>query len=53
MDSLGELLLGVPLGPVQRDSLLAALGEGAGQDPAGLPSLVTAGLLASPAFQWR
>ena len=53
LDSLGELLLGAPLGPAQRDLLLAALGEGAGQDPAGLLSLVTAGLLASPAYQWR
>ena len=53
LDSLGELLLGAPLEVAQRDLLLAALGEGAGQDPAGLPSLVTAGLLASPAFQWR
>jgi hypothetical protein len=51
LDSLGELLLGVPLGPPQRDLLLAALGPG--QDPPGLPSLVTAGLLASPAYQWR
>jgi hypothetical protein len=50
LDSLGELLMGTPLGPPQRDLLLAALRAGAGQKPL---SLVTAGLLASPAFQWR
>jgi hypothetical protein len=43
------LLLGAPLPTAARDDVLRALRE-AGDD---LPKVLTAGLLASPAFQWR
>jgi uncharacterized protein (DUF1800 family) len=48
-DRLAALLLGAPLPTRERDVLLAALHD-AGDD---LPNVLTAGLIASPAFQWR
>lgn len=48
-DRLAVLLLGSPLPATERDLLLAALRE-AGDE---LSHVLTAGLLASPAFQWR
>jgi uncharacterized protein (DUF1800 family) len=51
-DGLSRLLMGKPLRAGQRDELLAAL-RGAGVEEADLPAMVTAGLLASPAFQWQ
>jgi uncharacterized protein (DUF1800 family) len=51
-DQLGVLLIGAPLDPGQRDSLLASLAA-EGADEQSLPQIITAGLVASPAFQWR
>jgi len=51
-DVLADRLLGQPLLPTDRDSLLAAL-RSAGATADELPAIVAAGLLASPAFQWR
>jgi len=48
-DRLATLLLGAPLPTPQRDALLAGLREANAE----LPQVLTAGLLASPAFQWR
>lgn len=48
-DRLATLLLGAPLPAPQRDSLLTALREAGAE----LPQVLTAGLLASPTFQWR
>ncbi|MEP7356437.1 MAG: DUF1800 domain-containing protein [Anaerolineales bacterium] len=51
-DDLSLLLLNQPWPATQRENLLAALrSSGAGDDV--LPAILTAGLLASPAFQWR
>ncbi len=52
VDQLSTLLLGVPLAPTARDELITSL-QTAGADGNSLPQIVTAGLLASPAFQWR
>lgn len=52
VDQLSRLLLGVPLDGSARDDLIAAL-RAAGADDDSLPQIITAGLLASPAFQWR
>jgi uncharacterized protein (DUF1800 family) len=49
-DRLSMLLLGAPLPTGVRDDLLSALQPA---DEAELPHILTAGLLASPAFQWR
>jgi hypothetical protein len=52
VDQLSTLLLGAPLAVTARDDLLTALkAKGANDDS--LMQIVTAGLLASPAFQWR
>jgi uncharacterized protein (DUF1800 family) len=51
-DDLGRLLLGRPLPAGGRDDLLVSL-RSAGAEPAELPAIIAAGLLASPAFQWR
>lgn len=52
IDRMATLLLGGPIEPVVRDGLLATMrAEQVSTDE--LPPLVTAGLLASPAFQWR
>ncbi len=51
-DQLSLLLLNRPWPNVERDRLLDAL-RSAGAPDAALPEILTAGLLASPAFQWR
>lgn len=51
-DQLATLLLGAPLPAKLRAQLLKAL-NAAGTTPDELPAILTAGLLASPAFQWR
>ena len=51
-DELARLLLGQPLPPAGRDGLLASL-RAAGASAPQVPTIVAAGLLASPAFQWR
>ena len=50
VDQLSALLLGAPLPPATRDNLLKSLKDA---DDTELPTLVAAGLIASPAFQWR
>jgi len=52
VDQLSTLLLGAPLDTAARDSLIATL-KAKGADDESLAQIVTAGLLASPAFQWR
>jgi uncharacterized protein (DUF1800 family) len=49
-DKLSALILGAPLPTTTRDNLLNSLKE---VDEAELPALLAAGLIASPAFQWR
>jgi uncharacterized protein (DUF1800 family) len=50
-DRLGALLLGAPLLPVTRDRVIAALrGTSTGGD---LPEMITAAIIASPAYQSR
>lgn len=51
-DQLASLLLGSPLEISVRDELLASL-RSAGADENEAMSIFTAGILASPAFQWR
>jgi uncharacterized protein (DUF1800 family) len=51
-DDLSRLLLGRPLPAAGRDSLLRQL-QAAGTAESQLPAILLAGLLASPAFQWR
>jgi uncharacterized protein (DUF1800 family) len=51
-DELSRLLLNRPWPAAERDSLLSAL-RNAGAHDEGMPEILTAGLLASPAFQWR
>jgi Protein of unknown function (DUF1800) len=52
VDQLSTLLLGAPLDAAARDSLIVSL-KAKGADDDSLAQIVTAGLLASPAFQWR
>lgn len=52
VDQLSTLLLGAPLDPSARDDLLSAIQSAGGVDET-LPQIITAGLIASPAFQWR
>jgi uncharacterized protein (DUF1800 family) len=51
-DQLSLLLLNRPWPAAERDQLLGALRSAGAQDEA-LSEILTAGLLASPAFQWR
>ncbi len=51
LDRLSRLLLGSPLPAPARDTLLQSLASLADEPDA--PALLAAGLLASPAFQWR
>jgi hypothetical protein len=52
LDAVSSLLLGAPLAPVARDELIdSVLSAGATEDE--IVQIVTAGLIASPAFQWR
>lgn len=53
INQLSSLLLGQPLPAAQRDELLAALQSAGAPTNEELPSIVAAGLMASPAFQWR
>lgn len=50
---LGRLLLGTPLPPAISQSILPAFGEKVDALDPLFGEIVTAGLLASPAFQWR
>ncbi len=50
-DALALVLLGAPLPAAQRDSILSAVSDADPQTE--LPALLTAGILASPAFQWK
>jgi uncharacterized protein (DUF1800 family) len=48
-----RLLLGARLPEATADSLLESLGSRLGSDTEMLPAILVAGLVASPAFQWR
>jgi hypothetical protein len=50
-DALALVLLGAPLPAAQRDSMLTAVSDADVKSE--LPALLTAGIVASPAFQWR
>jgi uncharacterized protein (DUF1800 family) len=52
LDSVSSLLLGAPLASLTRDQLIASVRSAGATDEETL-QIVTAGLLASPAFQWR
>jgi len=52
IDQLSWLTLGTPLPAPASDGLIAAL-RSAGAPGDDLPAIITAGLVASPAFQWR
>jgi Protein of unknown function (DUF1800)/TAT (twin-arginine translocation) pathway signal sequence len=52
IDAIATLLLGLPFDPAARDELIIAVGA-AGASEAEILPVVTAGLLASPTFQWR
>lgn len=49
-EKLSALILGGPLPPRAQDNLLASLND---VDETDLPAILIAGLIASPAFQWR
>ncbi len=52
VDAIASLLLGAPITSVARDELIASvISSGASEEET--LQIVTAGLLASPAFQWR
>ena len=52
MDAISSLLLGAPLAPVTRDELIdSVISAGATEEET--MQIVTAGIIASPAFQWR
>ena len=52
VDALSSLLLGVPLERLARDELIASVRE-AGATPDEMLPILAAGIIASPAFQWR
>ncbi len=52
VDQIASLLLGSPLEPSARDELLIVL-RAAGADETESLNIFTAGILSSPAFQWR
>jgi hypothetical protein len=52
VDRLAEILLGAPLERLARDELIASVRE-AGATPDVILHILTAGIIASPAFQWR
>jgi uncharacterized protein (DUF1800 family) len=52
VDSVASLLLGAPLASITRDELIDSI-QSAGATEEETLQIVTAGLLASPAFQWR
>jgi hypothetical protein len=51
-EALSTCLLGEPIAAPERAALLAEL-RAAGASDSELPAILAAGLLASPAFQWR
>jgi hypothetical protein len=52
VDAVSSLLLGAPLASVERDELIdSVLSAGATEEET--LQIVTAGIIASPAFQWR
>jgi len=53
VDRLSTLLLDQPLPATQREALIAALQAAGTPTSDELPSIIAAGLIASPAFQWR
>ena len=53
LDRLSTLLLGEPLPSILTRELALAFEHEAGLDPTDISKGITAGLLASPAFQWR
>jgi uncharacterized protein (DUF1800 family) len=52
VDAVASLLLGGPISPAARDGLIRSIRSTGATDEETL-QIVTAGLLASPAFQWR
>jgi hypothetical protein len=52
VDSLASLLLGAPLERLARDKLIDSV-TSAGASPEETLQILAAGILASPAFQWR
>ena len=52
VDAVASLLLGAPIAPVARDALIDSV-RSAGATEEETLQIVTAGLIASPAFQWR
>jgi uncharacterized protein (DUF1800 family) len=52
VDSVASLLLGAPLEVLRRDGLIDAVRAGGAVDEEAL-QIITASLIASPAFQWR
>ena len=52
VDAVASLLLGAPITPVARDALIGSV-RSAGATEEETLQIVTAGLIASPAFQWR
>ena len=52
VDAIAALLLGAPISSLARDQLIDSV-RSAGASEAETLQIVTAGLLASPAFQWR
>jgi hypothetical protein len=52
MDALSSLLLGSPLEPLARDELIESVSS-TGAAPMEILQVVAAGIIASPAFQWR
>jgi len=52
VDAVASLLVGAPIAPAARDELIdSVLAAGASEEE--MLQIVTAGLIASPAFQWR
>ena len=52
IDTVSNLLLGAPYPPEQRDALAMSL-EGQSASQREMAAITTAGLISSPAFQWR
>ncbi len=52
VDTLGSLLLGAALNPALRDELIASVRSAGAREEETL-AVLTGGILASPAFQWR
>ena len=52
VDAIASLLLGAPISQVARDNLIASV-RSAGATDEEISQIITVGLLACPAFQWR